>query len=143
MADKRQIDAMRKKRDISRAYHDKEGSIHDLAARFHASSSTVQLAIKHDPDWWQAEVEKALAAGRATGDAPVHEHLLVTLERGKAADGGPAYVVSSAGSGLSIAVPLSIAEILDKASQAGWEAVQLLQGPDGGFSGILVRRPVT
>jgi hypothetical protein len=142
MVDKRQIDAMRKKRDIARAYFDKEGSIHDLAARFHASSSTVQLAIKHDPDWWQAEVEKALAAMQAPREGAVHQHLLITLERGKGPDGGPAYVVSAKEFGVSDRSTLSLPDILDKASQAGWEVVQLLQAEGGGFSGILVRRPV-
>ncbi|NMC05717.1 MAG: hypothetical protein GYA24_10920, partial [Candidatus Lokiarchaeota archaeon] len=56
------IERLRKKRDIARSYELGEGSVAVLAGRYHASTRTVQEAIKHDAGWWQAQVGRALEA---------------------------------------------------------------------------------
>jgi hypothetical protein len=143
VADKKRLNDLRKKRDISRAYHDKEGSIADLATRFHASTATVQVAIKHDVEWWQVEVDK-LVNGKVSLAPDVHSptpylHKVLQLVALHGKDGRPGYQVKDSTGVSMLMVEGTVDDVLDALSKDGWEVVQLVPG-GGDWSDVVVRR---
>jgi hypothetical protein len=143
MVRKGDIEKMRKKRDIARAYEDKEGSIAAMARRFHASSRTVQEAIKHDAAWWQARIA-GLETGtaipsQASGPTPPCQHQVLGLVHLNGKDGKPGYQVKAA-SGTTVMVEGTIDDVLDALSADGWEIVQLVPRGGGDWSDVVVRR---
>ena len=144
MSDKRRLNDVRKKRDIARAYHAKEGAIADLAERYHASTATVQVAIKHDADWWQAEADKLerLVASKTTKKpVPEYEHSFIDIGPSSHPGGNGERLVSIRGAPPPIKVSGPIEAVLDTISATGWEIVQVFLDGSGEVVKLLARRP--
>ena len=144
MSDKRRLNDIRKKRDISRAYHAKEGSIAELADRYHASTATVQAAIKHEADWWQAEAEKLAKQVSSKGNmkpVPEYEHSFVDIGPSSQPGGNGERIVSFRGAPPPIKVSGPIEAVLDTISATGWEIVQVFLDGSGEIVRLLARRP--
>ncbi|MBN2153204.1 MAG: hypothetical protein JW839_17250 [Candidatus Lokiarchaeota archaeon] len=144
MMRKGEIDSLRKKRDISRAYEDKEGSVATLAKRFHASTRTVQEAIKHDAGWWQERVAEAgkgrAGPGRGAAGARPHQYRVFGLAHLRGKDGRPGYQVAGQAGGPFLMVEGTIDDVLAALAADGWEVLQLVPRGGGEWSDVLVRR---
>jgi hypothetical protein len=139
-ARKTEIDALRKKRDIVKAYVDKEGTVRALIKRFHASSRTVQAAIRHDVAWWQDRIAEASAGGaivppRAASKASTRCWVLSLVYYPNT----KAYQVKTAAGEPVAMVEGTIDDVLGHLAAEGWEVIQLVPG-GGGWSDVVVRR---
>jgi hypothetical protein len=149
---------LRKKRDIARAYQLKEGSIAVLAERYHASSRTVQEAIKHDADWWQEQIAQALPSELQDSSPPTlptsfdtlvlpptlpspalpFEQWLLRLEHMRGLEGRGGYQVYKDKQPIAM-VEGSINDVLARLAADGWEVLQVVAKGDE-WSDVLVRR---
>jgi hypothetical protein len=144
MVRKGEIEAMRKRRDIARAYGDKEGSVAVLARRFHASSRTVQAAIKHDVAWWQARIAE-IGKGKvepepAASAAPPPTYQVLNLVHLRGMDGKPGYQVKTMAGNPMALVEGTIDDVLEYLRVHGCEVLQLVPRGGGDWSDVLVRR---
>jgi hypothetical protein len=134
----RDVDILRKKRDIARAHERREGAVAVLAERFHASSTTVRDAIAHDEAYWQAEVDAVQA-----GSIPARRYLYawITLERRGTGAGGQEWEVRAATVKGSEVIPGVIDGVLNEIARRGWEIVQVATDAAAEPKAVLVRRP--
>ncbi len=138
MARTSEIEALRKKRDIARAYGDEEGSIAVLARQYHASTRTVRAAVKHDAGWWQARIV-AVEKARAPGPASRHVYQVLGLVHLSGQAGKPGYQLKNAAGEPVAMVEGTIDDVLGHLAAEGWEVLQLVPGGEG-WNDVVVRR---
>nr|MDO8085093.1 hypothetical protein [Candidatus Sigynarchaeum springense] len=147
MVREKEIEALRKKRDIARAIEGNEGTIGTLAKRFHASTRTVQAAKKHGAAWWQERIGEARTGAR-TGAVPsrkgtrAYQYQVLGLVHLSGKDGKPGYQVKTAAGGPFLMVEGTIDDVLAALVAEGWEILQLVPRGGGEWSDALVRRLV-
>ncbi len=121
------LEGILKRRDIARAYEAHEGSFADLAARFHASTRTVQQAVRQGSSYWQDEADR-FTASIVRGPMVRWETIIVMLHpyRATAGEAG-GFIAEVDGQAEPIKVPgSSIAAVTNRFGAEGWEPVAVL-----------------